>query len=100
MPKRKLLKEAMENTEKCVEAVRKSDVIFGYAENFVYALPIIKMKRLLLKTKLTKSDILKRIAAQLPLKNKVRLADFVIDNSGTKVETRRQVQDLWRKIDP
>ena len=57
-----------------------------------------QLKRLLKKTGFKKKDILKRIKAQMPLKNKVRLADFVIDNSGTKAQTRRQVQDLWKTI--
>jgi predicted dehydrogenase len=57
VPKRKLLKEAMKNTEKCVEAIRKADVIFGYAENYVYAPPLVKMKQLLSKSGGTIFDI-------------------------------------------
>lgn len=35
-----------------------------------------------------------RLAAQLPDAEKARLADYVIDNSGSLEETRRQVRDL------
>ena len=56
-PKRMLLKEALKNTKKCVEAVRKADIIFGYAENYVYAPPLVKMKRLLSKSRGTIFDI-------------------------------------------
>jgi predicted dehydrogenase len=56
-PKRKLLKEALNNTEKCVEAVQKASIIFGYAENYVYATPLVKMKRLLSKSGGTIFDI-------------------------------------------
>jgi predicted dehydrogenase len=56
-PKRMLLKEALKNTEKCVEAVRKAKIIFGYAENYVYATPLVKMKRLLSKSGGTIFDI-------------------------------------------
>jgi predicted dehydrogenase len=56
-PKRKLLKEALKNTENCVEAVRRNDIVFGYAENYVYAPPLVKMKRLLSKSGGTIFDI-------------------------------------------
>jgi dephospho-CoA kinase len=36
-----------------------------------------------------------RIAAQLPLDEKKALADYVIDNSGTREQTRRQVERLF-----
>jgi dephospho-CoA kinase len=36
-----------------------------------------------------------RIAAQLPLDEKKALADYVIDNSGTREQTRRQVETLY-----
>ncbi len=56
-PKRQLFIEAMKNTEKCAEAVQKNDVIFGYAENYVYAPPLIKLKRLLSRSGGTIFDI-------------------------------------------
>jgi predicted dehydrogenase len=56
-PKKELLREAMENTKKCVEAVNKAEIIFGYAENYVYAPPLVKMKRLLSKSGGTIFDI-------------------------------------------
>jgi dephospho-CoA kinase len=36
-----------------------------------------------------------RIAAQLPLAEKKALADYVIDNSGTREQTRHQVESLF-----
>jgi dephospho-CoA kinase len=47
---------------------------------------------------LTEQDILKRIKCQLPQKEKVRLADFVIDNDGSIGETRKQVTQLIRHL--
>ncbi|MBL7080985.1 MAG: dephospho-CoA kinase [Candidatus Omnitrophica bacterium] len=41
------------------------------------------------------SEIKKRINLQMPLKKKLNLADFVIDNSGTKSETKKQVKMIW-----
>ena len=39
-----------------------------------------------------------RIAAQLPLADKLLRADYRIDNSGTMEETRRQVEELVEKL--
>ena len=57
LPKRELLEEAMANTRICAEAVRASGVGFGYAENFVYAPPLVKARRLLDKAGGTLFDI-------------------------------------------
>ena len=44
------------------------------------------------------------VNAQLPIEEKKRLADVVIDNSGSITETERQVDHLWKwlasKVDP
>jgi len=37
----------------------------------------------------------KRIAAQMPLSEKIELADFVIQNDGSLVETEKQVKDIF-----
>lgn len=57
LPKTELLKEAMDSTNACTKAVRKSGIMFGYAENYVYAPPVVKMKRLLEKAGGTIFDI-------------------------------------------
>lgn len=41
---------------------------------------------------LTKKEILRRIGSQIPLKKKMKMADLVIENSGTKSATRRQAE--------
>lgn len=45
-----------------------------------------------------KKDVLKRIDSQISLEKKLRLADFVIDNSGARSETKIQVRKVWRQI--
>jgi dephospho-CoA kinase len=52
----------------------------------------------LLARGLTPEQIEQRIAAQMPLEEKRRLADDLIDCSGTLEETRRQVEALVRKL--
>jgi len=39
-----------------------------------------------------------RIRAQLPLADKVRAADFVIDNQGSREETERRADDVLAEI--
>ncbi|MBU1727086.1 MAG: dephospho-CoA kinase [Candidatus Omnitrophica bacterium] len=53
-----------------------------------------QIKRIQAKTKMSREDILRRIACQIPLRKKLRLADFVIDNSGTRQETKKQVEEI------
>lgn len=57
-----------------------------------------QIERILKKMPLNKTDVLKRIKYQLPLKEKVRLADFIIDNSGTIKETKKQVAQIRRRL--
>jgi len=57
-----------------------------------------QVQRLLKKTSLTKADILKRIKSQIPLRAKARSADFLIDNNGSLLETRKQVAQIRRRL--
>lgn len=57
-----------------------------------------QIKRICKKKGLKRQDILKRIAAQIPLSNKIRLADFVIDNSGTIKKTKKQIKRIRRLL--
>lgn len=43
-------------------------------------------------------EISKRISFQIPLKTKAKLADFIIDNSGTREETKKQVENIARRL--
>lgn len=46
-------------------------------------------------------EITRRLASQMPLSEKAKLADYVIDNSGTLEETGRQVRAVheeWQKL--
>jgi len=57
-----------------------------------------QIQRIIKKTSLSKTDILKRIRHQMPLLDKIRLADFVIDNNGSIQETKKQVKNIWKKM--
>ncbi|MCX5706891.1 MAG: dephospho-CoA kinase [Candidatus Omnitrophica bacterium] len=57
-----------------------------------------QIQRLLKKTYLSKTEILKRIKTQIPLRQKSRSADFIIDNSSSIRKTRKQVVEIRRKL--
>jgi dephospho-CoA kinase len=59
--------------------------------------PQQQLERLLARG-LSEAEALRRIAAQLPVEEKLRLATEKIDCSGSLVETRRQVQALATKL--
>jgi len=45
-----------------------------------------------------RKEVARRMAAQLPDGEKVKAADYVIDNSGSVDETREQVRRVWKKM--
>jgi dephospho-CoA kinase len=57
-----------------------------------------QLGRIQKKYSLSKKDIIKRIRLQLPLSMKIRLADFIIDNSNTIEETKKQVAQIRRLL--
>jgi dephospho-CoA kinase len=63
----------------------------------VYVPPDVQLERLMKRDGLTEAKARERLNAQLPIDEKKKRADWVIDNSGTLEETRRQVLDFWRK---
>lgn len=45
-----------------------------------------------------RAEVTRRMAAQLPDGEKVKAADYVVDNSGSLELTRKQVQHIWDKL--
>ena len=45
-----------------------------------------------------RKEVARRMAAQLPDEEKVRAADYVIDNSGSLDHTCQQVKAVWEKL--
>ena len=56
------------------------------------------LKRILFTGKFREEEILKRLKSQIPLQKKERRADFIIDNNGTKEETKKQVEKIYKKL--
>jgi len=58
----------------------------------------MQLQRLMERNKLSKEDAERRLAAQLPIDQKVKKATYVINNAGTFEETNTQVDDLIKKL--
>ncbi len=43
-------------------------------------------------------EVQRRMAAQMPEEEKAKLADFVIDNSGSREQTEQRVRQVWREL--
>ncbi|MCX5997049.1 MAG: dephospho-CoA kinase [Chloroflexi bacterium] len=63
----------------------------------VYASPEIQLKRLIARG-MEEADALNRINNQIPVKDKMKLADFMINNDGTLDETRVQVRTIYQQL--
>ncbi|WP_078379446.1 dephospho-CoA kinase [Sutcliffiella halmapala] len=64
----------------------------------VYVEENIQLERLMKRNELSLEDATARVNAQMPLKEKVKLADAVINNNGSKEDTKRQLHtilDQW-----
>ncbi|MBA7707168.1 Dephospho-CoA kinase [subsurface metagenome] len=57
-----------------------------------------QIKRLIKRNNLSKEEALQRIKSQMPMKEKVKMADYVIDNSSSLDETKEQVEKIWKKL--
>jgi dephospho-CoA kinase len=58
----------------------------------------IQKQRLRERDRLSDREIRQHLEAQMSLNEKRKLADFIIENNGTLEELKRQVQELWKKL--
>ena len=56
----------------------------------------LRLSRVAARDGFSEDEARRRLAAQVPLEEKVGRADWVIDNEGTREATRAQVERLWR----
>lgn len=57
-----------------------------------------QIERAMKRDKLTRDEVLSRLERQMPLDEKRKFADFVIDTSGEKSATERQVEQLYAAL--
>lgn len=64
----------------------------------VYVPREIQLKRLVDRDKITDEGAVLIMKSQIPLDEKIKFADFVVDNSSTLDKTREQVEDVWNAL--
>jgi dephospho-CoA kinase len=64
----------------------------------VVAAPEIQRRRLRERTGLSDEQIEARIASQLPMSEKTKFADYIVENSGNLDDTRRQVEEIYYEL--
>lgn len=60
--------------------------------------PATQKRRLQKRDGLNKKEIEQHLKAQMPLEEKIKLADFIIENNGSLVELERLIKEVWEKI--
>ena len=56
------------------------------------------IRRIKKRSGLNKQEFLKRVHLQMPLRKKLRMADFIIDNNGSIQKARKQVENIRRSL--
>ena len=64
----------------------------------VYAPEHIQIARLMQRDGISRSDALARIRSQMPIEEKKARATIVIDNSGSREDTRKQTLKLFQRL--
>ena len=74
----------------------------GYQDRFNRTITVFTTQKAaierLMKAGISRSNAMKRLKAQLPARLKKKLADYIIDNNGTKQRTRRQIEKIYDKL--
>jgi len=100
----KVIKDELKRAKVDVAVIDAPLLIETGLDKLAHKLIVVKInkteqfRRLQEKLGLSKRDIQLRINCQLPLEDKVRLADFVIDNNKTISETKKQAVEIRRKL--
>jgi dephospho-CoA kinase len=64
----------------------------------VYATQEQQMERLTSRDRFSREQALVRIRSQMPLSEKRKQADYVIENTGTREETEHQAREIFQKL--
>lgn len=57
----------------------------------------VQLDRLMKRDQSTKEEAKQRIRSQIPIKEKAELADAVIDNNGSKIDSYNQLENILKK---
>ncbi len=101
------VKQVNEIAEKDPEAIIQVDVplLIEFNQQYMFHKVLVvytpvekQVERLVERDGITKEEAADRLKAQLPIDEKVEYADFVIHNEHSLEETKRQVEELWKKL--
>jgi dephospho-CoA kinase len=60
--------------------------------------PNLQLARIMKRDGISLEEARQRRASQMPIEEKLKLADYVIETSGTLKETRVQIEDIYREL--
>lgn len=60
--------------------------------------PEEQIRRVRIRNGLGKEEAEKRLQSQMPIREKIKLADIVIDNEGSVSDTEKEVKQNWKKL--
>ena len=58
----------------------------------------VQIERLMERDRISREMAMNMLKSQWPIEEKKGYADFIVDNSGTLEETRRQVEEVWGRL--
>jgi dephospho-CoA kinase len=64
----------------------------------VYIPKKLQLERLMKRENIGRGEALRRIESQMPISEKIKRTDVVIDNSGDFSQMESQILELWKKI--
>ena len=64
----------------------------------VYLPEEMQIRRLMEREPISRETVLLILKSQLPIEEKKKYADYIVDNSGSLEETRKQVESVWLQL--
>ena len=64
----------------------------------VFIEPEEQIRRLMARNHISREEARKRLNSQMPIDEKIALADMVIDNKGSIAETEKKVKKVWLEL--
>jgi dephospho-CoA kinase len=64
----------------------------------VYAPPQLQISRMMRRNGCSSADAEKRIASQMPIKEKLPFADIIVHNDGSLENTQKTLDDIWAEL--
>jgi len=98
------IKRGIERSKKEIVVIDAPLLVEAHLMNMIDKLLVVKasrenqIKRCVKKFGISKKDVLERIGHQIPIEEKVKMADYIIDNNGKMGETEKQVKRIWEEI--